>query len=302
MRLSIIILAGAIVIGCALQQQSIAQVDCQVTINTDNLQGTTKDLLQNFVNDIQNYINNTKWSSDDLQGYKIKCAMQIFFTSGTGDNSYTAQMFLGSSRPIYRGDTPTEKNTAMLRIVDNNWKFNYIRYQPLTHDETRFDDLLSFIDYYINIVVGYDYDSYKAMDGTPYFQRAMAICNKAPNSSTGWGKTSSGTYNRYAFVEELLSPKYQPFRQGVFNYHFNGLDLLATEPDKGLKNIYEFLKNIQDIENMVNANSLIIRTFFDTKYKELADIYTHYPDRSVFSLLSSIDPAHQTTYTQAANQ
>ncbi|MDE3057066.1 MAG: DUF4835 family protein [Bacteroidota bacterium] len=289
-------------IGLALQQPSFAQVDCQVTINTDKLQGSTKDLLQNFAGDLQNYVNSTKWSPDDLQGYKIKCSIQIFFTSGSADNTYTAQMFLGSSRPVYKGDTPLEKNTAMLRLFDDQWNFSYLRYKPFIHDETRFDDLLSFIDYYMNIVVGYDYDSYKALTGTPYFQRAMSICNKAPSTATGWTKVST-VYNRYGFAEELLSPKYQPFREGMFTYHYNGLDLLATEPDKGLKNIVGFLQSIQNTQNTVNARSLLIKTFFDTKYLELADIFKNYPDRnSVYQLLSTIDPAHQTTYAQAASQ
>ncbi len=300
MRLPLIIM-GLIIVGCTFQRPAIAQVDCQVTINTDKLPGATKDLLQNFVNDLQNYINSTKWSREDIGDYKIKCSISIFFTSGSGDNSYTAQMFIGSSRPIYNGDTPTEKNTAMLRLFDDQWNFTYIRYQPLIHDETRFDELLSFIDYYMNIVVGYDFDSYKALSGTPYFQRAMSICNMAPSSATGWARTST-IYNRYGFAEELLSPKYQPFREGMFNYHYNGLDLLATKPDQGLKNIIAFLQSTQSVKSMVNPRSLLIKTFFDTKYLELADIFKNYQDKNVFQLLSSIDPAHQTTYEQAANQ
>jgi Domain of unknown function (DUF4835) len=284
-----------------LSTKSLAQIDCQVTVNTDKINTVAPDQLRSFGSDIQNYINTNKWTKEDLGDYKIKCTISIFFVGVPGDNTYSAQMFIGSERPIYVGDKPSEKSTAVLRLFDDQWQFTYIKSQPLYRDESRFDPLTSFIDFYMNLVVGYDFDSYDAMTGTPYFQKALTICNLAPGSAVGWGLNTS-QYNRMAFVQELLNSKYFPFRQGMYTYYFKGLDLLATKPDDARKNIIGFVQQTGDLKRDVNPRSLIIKAFFDTNYLELADIFKNYQDNSVIQLLCNVDPAHAIVYSGANSQ
>ncbi|MDP2207436.1 MAG: hypothetical protein Q8K98_01510 [Bacteroidota bacterium] len=40
------------------------------------------------------------------------------------------------------------------------------------------------------------------------------------------------------------------------------------------------------------------KTFFDTKYLELCDIFLDYPDIQVFDKLNKIDPSHQKYYDE----
>jgi len=107
-----------------------AQVDCDVTVNFEQV-SAAKDKLNNFERDVENYINSQKWSTADLGGEKIKCTINIFFTSASDGNSYKAQAFIGSSRPIFVGKRSSTKNTPMLRIFDDKWDFVYVDGQPL---------------------------------------------------------------------------------------------------------------------------------------------------------------------------
>jgi len=258
----------------------------------EKIPGSSRDLLQNFGSDIQTYINSNKWTSDDLGNEKIQCSITIFFVSVNGDNSYSAQFFLGSQRPVYK----SQKNTAMLRIFDDTWNFVYVKNQPFYKDETRFDPLTSFINFYMSLVLGYDFDSYNPpLSGTPYFQKAVTICNQAPSSTKGWDRNAS-TYSKFSFVEELLNAKYRAIREGMFSYHFKGIDYLGSKPAEGEKNIIAFLQKVADFKKSVNPRSLVVKAFFDTKYQELAEIFRDYQDKSVLLLLCTIDPAHESTY------
>ncbi|MGE5316113.1 MAG: DUF4835 family protein [Acidobacteriota bacterium] len=284
----------------SMTRTASAQIDCQVTVNMDKIQGTNKDQLQNFAQDIQTYIASNKWAADDYDGDKIKCTMNIFFLSQPSENSYTAQVFIGSQRPIYKD--PQGKSTAMLRIVDDRWDFIYEKGRPIYRDDQRFDALTDFIDYYMYLIVGFDYDSYGPGDGTKYFQKCFNFCNQAPSSAKGWDLLPSG-YSRRGLVEDLLNPKYQPFREGFYLYHYKGLDLLARKPADAYKNMLAFLRSIAEQKKIGNPRALIFKNFFDAKYMELADIFKTYEDaKSAYQLLIQVDQAHQSAYEEAARK
>ena len=258
----------------------------------DKIPGSSRDLLSNFGADIQTYINSNKWTSEDMGGAKIQCSITIFFVSITGDNSYSAQLFLGSQRPIYK----SQKNTAMLRVFDDAWEFTYIKNQPIYRDETRFDPLTSFLNFYMYMVLGYDFDSYKPpLNGTANFQKAITICAQAPSAVKGWERSTTG-YSKYSFVEELLNAKYEPIRAGMFTYHYKGLDYLTSKPEDAQKSIISFLQKVAEFKKSVNPRSIVVKAFFDTKYQELAEIFRNSQDKSTLQLLSTIDPAHESTY------
>ncbi len=289
-----------IVVAClSMTQTASGQIDCQVTVNMDKIQGTNKDQLQNFAQDIQTYISSNKWAGDDYDGERIKCSLNIFFLSQPGENAYTAQIFLGSQRPIYKD--PAAKNTAMVRIVDDRWDFMYTKNQPIYRNEQQFEALTDFLDFYMYLVVGFDYDSYGPGDGTKYFQKCYVFANQAPSSAKGWDRNPSG-YSRLTLIEELLNPKYQPFREGFYLYHYKGLDLMAKKPAEAYKNIISVIQGIADEKKVGNPRALIFKNFFEAKYMELAEMFKNYEQKSVYSLLISVDPAHQTTYEEAVRK
>lgn len=276
-------------------QCSIAQeINCTVTANLDLLNSESRENLVDFVSNVEQYINSYRWTSEDLGGEKIACALNIQFQASPTSNTYTVQAFIGSRRRIYKSD----KSTALLRILDDKWQFNYLRSQPLTHTEGRFDPLTSFIDYYINIIIGYDFDSYRAGDGTPYFQRAADIVSKGRNGGTGWDVATGTAFSRAQFSDELMNPQFREFREAVEAYHYHGLDLMYKDDGKAKKNILAALEKIDKVQKRINQKSLLLKIFFDTKYLEIAETYIGYPDLEVFTRLAQIDANHQQTYDE----
>jgi Domain of unknown function (DUF4835) len=269
------------------------QIEATVNVNYESVSAANKDLLQNFKSDIEDYLNNFKWNDQGGMNEKIKCNFDIFVQTANGDN-YTAQVFVGSKRTIYN----STKATAVLRILDDSWEFKYIRYTPINHNAYSFNDLASFLDFYVYIIIGYDYDTYDRLGGSVYLQRAADIASLGRSSGQkGWAPGKSG-FSRAQFSDELNNNKFAPVRVASYIYHFEGLDSLAIDPMRCQSNMLRALDIIAKVKSSVDPRNLVIKLFFETKYLEIADTFLTYPDPNVYYKFGSIDQSHQTTYEQ----
>ena len=272
------------------------ELNCEVTVNIDNITSGQRDYLRTFEADVKKYLNNNRYTDEDLGGEKIDCSLTIFFLSGANDK-YTAQVVVVSQRPIYTGVEKSGKNTQVIRLLDDQWNFPYVPNQPMSKDDYRFDPVASFLDFYAYLIIGFDLETYTALSGARYFQKAMNICNQATASaySTGW-QSASTTYTRFGIVDELTNMKYQTFRDAFYSYHFEGLDLLSTQPQGGQTAMLKAIEVIADLRKKQNPRSVLVKAFFDSKYLEIADSFLSWPDRSVYERLTAADPPHQGTY------
>jgi hypothetical protein len=273
------------------------ELNCVVTVSTENVPSGQRDYLRDFKADVEKYLNNNKWTDEDLGGEKIDCSMSIFFLAAVGENRYTAQVVVGSQRPVYVGNDKSGKNSQVLRIADDKWEFGYVPNQQMIKDEFRFDPLTDLLDFYAYLIIGLDLETYNELSGSRYLQKALSICNQA--NATSYGKdwqSSAGTYSKFGLIDELMNMKYQQFRLAFYSYHFEGIDLLDTEQQKGLDNILKALESIAELRQKQNPRSILVRTFFDSKYHEIADVFLTWPDRGVYDRLITADPAHQGTY------
>lgn len=290
----ILLVFGTLMIASLFTVPTFAQqVDCTVQVNYESVASANKDLLNDFANDVRYYINNYQWGSEQIEE-KVKCTLDIFIQHVTGENRYIAQVFAGSQRPIYG----TNKSTAVVRLLDEAWEFTYIKGRPINHNPYSYNDLTSFLDFYIYLFLGYDYDTYENLAGTPWFQKALDVASLGRSSSQkGWQLVTTG-YSRTQLVTELLNPTVAPLRSAVYRYHFSGLDSLVANKEKALANIAEAIERASVARKTIDARNLAMKTFFDTKYLELAEILLDYPDPTIYIKLSRVDPYHQMTYDE----
>lgn len=279
-----------------VSRSAAQELECTVSVNYEAISNTNKDLLSDFANDLQTYMN-YRWGNEKLPE-KIRCTINVFVQSVTGENKYQAQVFIGSQRKVYG----TGESSAVIRLFDDSWEFTYIKNRPISHNVYQFSDLASFLDFYAYMVIGYDYDTYDPLGGTPFFQRASDIANMGQSSGQKGWQPSNSAYSRPQLIDELLNAKYAPVRQASFVYHFTGLDSVEVSKKQqnfqAQKNILTALQMIGTVKKNSDPRNLVIRTFFEAKYKEIAEIFTTYPDRGVYLFFSQIDPAHQKTYDE----
>jgi hypothetical protein len=291
--------AAVLVIALLFSAGAAAQeLECTVTINTELLTAEARENLNNFAEQVQTYINAYRWTEEDLGGEKIAFTINISFQGAPSPNRYQAQAYIGSSRKIFGQD----RNTALLRVIDENWEFLYQPNSQILHDETIFDPLASFLDFYCYVVIGLDFESYQPRAGLPYLEQAMNVVNVASSGGKGWQIGTPTEYTRGQYIDELLSPKYEDVRYAIYRYHYFGLDRLYFSEEKAKKSMLSALERIGNVMVQTNQPSQLVKIFFDTKYLEIAETFRGYPDPEVFETLMQIDPGHRQTYDDARSR
>ncbi|MBI4428955.1 MAG: DUF4835 family protein [Ignavibacteriales bacterium] len=272
------------------------ELQCDVKVNMESIPSGQRDFLRNFESDLERYLNNTRFTTEDLDGEKIQCSMDIFFRTVAGENRYQAQAFVGSQRTIYVSNDPSDKVTPILRVLDDRWEFTYIPNQRMIQDDFTTDPLTDFLDFYAYLIIGLDVETYTENSGSRYFQKSLQIWTQANGSGAkDWPQSSAG-YSRFGIVDELNNTKFLPFIAAFHSYHFDGVDFLATDPVQGLEKMLTAIETINQVRQRQNQPSVLVKQFFDAKYMEIADAFLRYPDRSVYDRLMAADPEHRKAY------
>jgi Domain of unknown function (DUF4835) len=270
------------------------ELSCTVTVNTDNILSSDKDKLSGFQQMISDYLNKTDFQASDgipLTGPKIICSMTIMILTISSDVNFTAQVVVTSQRPIYK----TSDNSLMLAINDNNWSFSYTKGQTLYANQNTYDPIRSFLDYYADIIIGFDMDSWTQLGGTPYFNKAFNVANLAVGGGASGWTSSSNSYSRKGLVEDLLSDKYRPFRESLYDYYY-GIDVYSVNRTVGQENIVKLINTLDQLRDKIDLNGPLMKVFFDAKSGELSEKLKSYQDKEIVTELKRIDPAHIAKY------
>ncbi|MEO6188937.1 MAG: DUF4835 family protein, partial [Ginsengibacter sp.] len=156
--------------------------------------------------------------------------------------------------------------------------------------------------YYINIVLGMDYDSFSPRGGNPYFQKAQNIVNNAPEGRgiTGW-KAFDGTRNRYWLAENLMNSRYTIMHDAIYGYYRLGFDKLYEDEINARSQVLNMLSLLNTF-NTDNPNTMILQFFLQGKSSELIKLFSKAtpPDKSkAAEFLQRIDVASASKYKEA---
>ena len=221
--------------------------------------------------------------------------MMVNITNRVSTDEFEATIQIQSRRPVYS----TSYYSPLLNYRDNNFTFRYVEFQTLEFNESQFlSNLTSVFAYYAYIVLGFDYDTYSPMGGTPYFLKAQSIVNNAQSvPDKGW-KAFEGTQNRYWLAEEMLSPQFTPLRECMYDYHRKGFDVMSEKLAPARTEILDALKKLRKV-NQDKPLSFSLAVFFLAKADEIINIFSQAnPDEKaqIINLLAEIDPANSNKY------
>jgi len=281
---------GTVVLVSPAQGQELA---CSVQLDRSQLSGSDYGYLDELPRRIEEYMNARNWTDDEFQSVeRIACSIQIIIEDAPSLSTFDAQLVVSSRRPIYE----TAQSTVVFRVNDGNWQFEYSRGTSLNFDVDQYNPLTSTLDYYAYVMLGYDYDTFSALGGTPYFEQARAIADRAKGTGDpGWSSVSS-QQNRLQLINELLSQRHQPLRRAYYQYHLNGLDQFVNEPTQARENVLTALESLQEVNRSVSG-SYALDLFFSAKYEELAAVFEGGEVRDqAYNLLTQVDPSHSSSY------
>ncbi len=272
------------------------ELKATVQVNYESLPTVAKEKLVNFASEVESYLNTNKFSEFDYGDYPIECNFNIFFNQYSGEKNYGAQVVVSSTRPLEE----IEGSTLIMRIQDSPWMFEYEPGQSWISNQAEFNSLTSFFDFYAYLIIGHDLDSYFEKGGTNMFEKAYDIANRGGVSgfSKGW-KLESTSYNRMYFVKNLLDAAFEQFRVDYYDYHWNGLDLYETDRGLAINNIAKLVKNLAKVKDKLDPRNIILRVFFDAKFRELTNYMREYSNKDeIYNLLIKVDASHISKYDE----
>lgn len=275
------------------------ELNCQIIINTAQIQGSAnKQIFDQLQKSIFEFMNNRKWTNDIYNNQeKINCTFQIIIKQALGSDEYSASIQVQSNRPVYKSAYPT----PVFNFEDDNFQFKFQQFSQLEFNENTFqNNLTSVLAYYAYVVIASDYDTFSALGGTNYWQKAQQIVNNAQTApELGW-LSSQNQRNRYWLAENTLQPVFKGIRDCMYQYNRTGLDIMYEKVEEGRDNIFKALNLLQDVYKSRPA-SFNMQLFFNAKADELVNIFKgSEPEEKtkVMELLMNLDPSRTNKYSK----
>lgn len=268
MRLSVGFIFLLIILFTA-QPVSAQRVVASVKVSLEKLPQQNQNKLQGLDRIIEAYINQNQWAPNDYE-YEVPFDIEIFFEEAMPvefEDRYKAQVVVS--------------NRSNMQYSDKRWQFPLEPGVQLLYDE-QFDPFRSFIDYYLYMLLGYEFDKVKKFGGTSYFETARRIVQQARFSSRyflGWDR-------REEWVEDQLDEENDVIRYVNYLY-YTGEWLYYDQRDREAARQY-LLYCAKQLPKIEQEDKL--KRFFDLNYYNFGNALAHYEEFTALSNLAAIDP------------
>src|SRR5690606_18508770 len=267
------------------------ELNCNLVVNARLTGNENQQVFKTLENQLTEFINNTKWTDKTFSPQeRINCSMTITINNYSGE-AFQGSIQVQSSRPVY-GSSYT---TPLYNFNDNDFTFQYLEFQNLLYSPTQYQsNLVSVLAFHVYMILALDADSFSNNGGQIYYKQAQTILNYSQQENfKGW-RLEDGLQSRFALIDNVLSTTFKEFRDVIYTYHREGLDVMGQDPKKGKENIAQALNQF-DTMNRRRPNSFLLRTFFDAKADEIQQIFSDGPNINIASLketLQKVAPLH----------
>lgn len=269
------------------------ELNAFVTINTDKIQSTNKQVYETLQESLTEFINEKQWTDKNVkQQERINCAFTIIVDKQNGAN-FRASLQIQATRPVYNSSYVT----PILNINDTNFNFKYSEFAPLIFNPNTYDsNLVSTIAFYIYTILGVDADTFALKGGTDYLKTAENIMLQAQSSSEAGWQNKIGEQNRFALIDNMLSSKFSALRNIYYEYHRNGFDNFVDSEEIAKQTIQKSIIDLDKLHNITIGNYMI-RIFLDAKSDEISNIFSDGKPtentEKMLSVLNKIAPTYK---------
>jgi len=285
-----------IALSVFILKTSAQDLNARVTVLSPKIQTTNKRMFQSLETAMKDFLNGRKWLIDPVLPHeRIECSFVVNITNWDGSSSFNADLQVQSTRPVFNSNY----TTSLLNINDKDFDFSYTEGQTIDYSDQNFQsNLASMMAFYAYVIAGVDYDSFSRLGGTPFYARAQNVMTIAQSSSyKGWKAFDSNT-NRYWLIENLNNKVYEPLRAFIYDYHRNGMDVMADNVGRARKAINNFLPVLAEVDRQ-RLGAMLPLVFFAAKSDELVNLYAAAPAQErvqAFNILMKADPSNGIKY------
>ncbi len=288
-------------LSCMFLAKSTAQeLNCTILIDDKQVQTQEKQVIEDLKESISRFMNTTQWTEDIFnEEERIQCNILITLGRSTTITQYQAQVQVQSLRPVYGSNY----ETSVLTFFDEKWNFEYSISQPLIFSENTFStELTSLLAYYAYTIIAMDYNTFSKEGSEIYYKKMLNILNNAQESDNPGWNAFGDTRDRYWIATHLNDPRFASFKEALYLYHRQGIDLMEKSPKQARENILEALKKIRKAQEQVQI-SVLINAFFDAKRAELINVFLRARPalrQEALAILSQLDPTQAGKYRKLA--
>lgn len=272
------------------------ELNCSVVVNTLQTGNQNLQVFKTLEKQLNEFVNNTKWTNKNHANQeRITCSMVISITNYSGGETFQGTLQVQSSRPVFG----SSYSSPLYSFNDKDFTFRYLEFQNLIFNPNQFEsNLVSVLAFHIYMILALDADSFAKKGGDPYYTQAQTITNYSQQQNfKGW-KIEDGLQSRFALIDNVLSPTFKEYREVLYSYHLEGLDVMSENAKKGKEKIASTLMKFKAM-NSRRPNSFLLRTFFDAKADEIEQVFTDGPNVNISSLketLQKISPTQSSRW------
>ncbi len=280
------------------------EFNLNVKVSTPTSKLIDPKVFKTLENQIQEFYNTTRWTEDEFEPEeRIEGDILITVKDEVSPTRFIADLTIQTIRPIFNSSV----NTRMINHIDKEISINYIELQPIYRNLNGFTDNLSqILTFYGYLMLGFDYESFAPNGGQEYFQIAETIISNVPTnvvkSDQAWDPMNRKR-TRYSIINNLMNPRSKDFRQAFYDYHRNGMDILATDVERAQVILLDCLQKVDQLERAI-PNNTIVNLFCDTKRNEIIDIFQGADKKKrneVYRIMVKVDPAQTDRYINLKN-
>ena len=232
------------------------ELNAKLTLNTRKLPAANADVFASMETAINQLLNDQKWTAATFnRRERIDCSVSISINEMPADNFYSAEIQITARRPVYNSTYVT----TLINYRDTHFEFSYTPGQSTDYNNSSVNNnLVAVVSFYINVILGLDFDSFSPGGGAPYFTKAMEIATMAQSLNTkGWEPFSGRNNSRYDLAVALTDEGAKTFHSMWYNYHRTGLDEMAANPSRGRIRIIESLNDLKQLYDARPSSPLI---------------------------------------------
>lgn len=278
------------------------ELDCRVQVSGPGLPESERQILQTLQSDIYEFINQRNWTNYEFKKEeRIECSIVITIGEKAGTDEYKGTIQVQSRRPVYE----SSYNSPLINYQDRDYSFRYTENTPLEYDGNTFiSNLTEVLAFYAYLIIGFDFDSFSPMGGTPYFEEAQNIVNRAQNAQEPGWKSFESQRNRYWIMENIFNNTYASLRQAMYRYHRLGFDKMTDNMEIARAEVTGALELLQKVHRQ-RPGTPLMQMILTAKRDELVKLYskaTPMDQNKAIQILTEIDPSNAEEYRRITQQ
>ncbi len=258
--------------------------NAQIQVDASRVDMSNKQVFVALQNDLTSWFNATSFSGkrrNDSEKIRVRFYLNVLTYQ---DDFFTATLQMQLGRPIFG----TSYESPLLSVMDQEVSFTYEPFSPLVWSKNNLqNNLVAIFGYYAYLALGVDADTFAPMGGTPYFVSAQQVVNTAQSAFPGWND-GANTYSRSAITQAFNTPANKPFRTFLYQYHLQGLDQMAVDPEKFKPFLAEQISGLKPLMLSRPQNPLFV-LLFDAKSDEWVQLFSQGPSFDALKLKGDLD-------------